>query len=217
MPKVNLKSCGSKWQMSNNPTSNTHKLLGNHSHGLTFVVSAPAGTGKTTLVDMLLNDFPCAVRSISSTTRPKRLHEVEGVDYFFLSDEEFKKKIEEGQFLEHVTLFGYHYGTSKQQVEKLKSEGKHVFLVIDTQGALHLMGQVAATYIFILPPSFEELARRLQERGTENYESLSKRLHEAEREIATSTAYNYVIVNDELKTAYEVLKSIVIAEEHRIR
>lgn len=197
--------------------SNKHKLLGNHSHGHLFVLSAPAGTGKTTLVEMLTQEFDCVKRSVSCTTRPKRPNEVDGVDYNFLTEEAFVKKINEGQFLEHVTLFGYHYGTSRHQVEKLRSEGKHVFLVIDTQGALHLMGQVAATFIFVLPPSFEELARRLQERGTENYESLSKRLHEAEREIATSTAYHYVIVNDELKTAYEVLKSIVIAEEHRIR
>ncbi|MCE5295053.1 MAG: guanylate kinase [Chlamydiales bacterium] len=197
--------------------SNSHKVLGNHSHGLLFVVSAPAGTGKTTLVEKLTHEFPCVVRSISSTTRPKRPTETDGVDYCFLTDEEFEKKVAEGQFLEHVTLFGYQYGTSKHQVEKQRAAGHHVVLVIDTQGALHLMGQLAATFIFILPPSFEELARRLQERGTENYDSLSKRLHEAEREIATSTAYQYVIVNDEIQTAYEVLKSIVIAEEHRIR
>jgi guanylate kinase len=90
-------------------------------------------------------------------------------------------------------------------------------LVIDTQGALQLMGQISATFIFLMPPSFEELARRLQERGTETHENLSKRLKEAEREIATSSAYHYVIVNDELDTAYAVLRSIVIAEEHRIR
>lgn len=197
--------------------SNNHKLLGNHSHGLLFIVSAPAGTGKTTLVEMLTKEFPCVVRSISSTTRAKRPNEVDGVDYFFINEEEFKKKIDEGQFLEHVTLFGDRYGTVKHQVEQQRAQGKHVFLVIDTQGALHLMGQVAATFIFILPPSFEELARRLQQRGTENYDSLAKRLHEAEREIATSTAYQYVIVNDRIETAYEVLKSIVIAEEHRIR
>ncbi len=195
----------------------SNKLIGNHSHGLLFVISAPAGTGKTTLVEMLTDEFSCIVRSISTTTRPKRPNEVDGKDYFFVTDEEFEKKVQEGQFLEHVTLFGYKYGTSKMQVEKLRAEGKHVFLVIDTQGALALMGQVAATFIFVLPPSFEELAKRLQMRGTENYDSLAKRLHEAEREISTSTAYHYVIVNDELKIAYEALKSIVIAEEHRIR
>ncbi len=192
-------------------------LVGNHSYGLLFVISAPAGTGKTTLVEMLTNEFACIARSISTTTRPKRPNEEDGKDYFFVSDEEFEKKVQEGQFLEHVTLFGYKYGTSKMQVEKLRAEGKHVFLVIDTQGALALMGQVAATFIFVLPPSFEELAKRLQMRGTENYDSLAKRLHEAEREIATSTAYHYVIVNDDLKVAYEALKSIVVAEEHRIR
>ncbi len=197
--------------------SNKHTLLGNHSHGLLFVLSAPAGTGKTTLVDMLTKEFSCVARSISCTTRAKRPNEVDGVDYNFISDEEFEKRVKEGQFLEHITLFGYRYGTSRRQVEKLRAEGKHVFLVIDTQGALHLMGQVAATFVFILPPSFEELARRLQMRGTENYDTLAKRLHEAEREIATSTAYHYVIVNDDLQTAYEALKSIVVAEEHRIR
>lgn len=197
--------------------SNKHTLLGNHSHGLLFVLSAPAGTGKTTLVDMLTKEFSCVARSISCTTRAKRANEVDGVDYNFISEEEFEKRVKEGQFLEHVTLFGYRYGTSRRQVEKLRAEGKHVFLVIDTQGALHLMGQVAATFVFILPPSFEELARRLQMRGSENYDTLAKRLHEAEREIATSTAYHYVIVNDDLQTAYEALKSIVVAEEHRIR
>jgi guanylate kinase len=197
--------------------SNNLKLLGNASCGHLFIVSAPAGTGKTTLVEMLEKEFDCVKRSISCTTRPKRPHEEDGKDYFFVSEEEFQKKVQEGVFLEHVTLFGFHYGTCKQLVEQMRREGKHVFLVIDTQGALALMGQVAATFIFVLPPSFEELARRLQERGTENYDSLAKRLHEAEREIATSTAYQYVIVNDDLKTAYEVLRSIVIAEEHRIR
>ena len=197
--------------------SNKHTLVGNHSHGLLFVLSAPAGTGKTTLVEMLTDEFTCVAKSISTTTRPIRPSEQEGRDYFFVNDDEFEKRVKDGQFLEHVTLFGYHYGTSRTQVEKLRAEGKHVFLVIDTQGALALMGQVAATFIFVLPPSFEELARRLQMRGTENYDSLAKRLHEAEREIATSTAYHYVIVNDDLKTAYEVLKGIVVAEEHRIR
>src|SRR5262245_19806370 len=139
--------------------SNKKKLVGNHSHGLLFVLSAPAGTGKTTLVEMLERDFDSVVRSVSCTTRPKRPNEVERVDYYFVSEEEFQKKIEQGHFLEHVTLFGYHYGTSKSHVEALRAEGKHVFLVIDTQGALLLMGQIAATFIFIMPPSFEELAR----------------------------------------------------------
>lgn len=197
--------------------SSKHKLLGNTSRGLLFVVSAPAGTGKSTLVDQLTKEFDCVVRSISCTTRPPRPYEANGVDYCFVTDEEFQKKVAHGDFLEHVTLFGYHYGTTRSNIEHLQAESKHVVLVIDTQGALQLMGQLSAIFIFIMPPSFEELARRLQERGTESHESLSKRLQEAEREIATSSAYHYVIVNDEIETAYSVLRSIVIAEEHRIR
>lgn len=197
--------------------SNKQKLVGNLSHGLLFVVSAPAGTGKTTLVEMLTNEFDCVKRSISCTTRPPRPTETDGVDYCFLTEEEFTKKIDQGEFLEHVMLFGYRYGTSRSHVESLRAAGKHVVLVIDTQGALQLMGKLEAIFIFIMPPSFEELAHRLQERGTETHESLSKRLQEAEREIASSSAYHYVIVNDELKKTYEVLRSIIIAEEHRIR
>lgn len=197
--------------------SNKQSVVGNLSHGLLFVLSAPAGTGKTTIVEKLIGEFACVKHSISTTTRKPRPNEQEGRDYFFVTEEEFEKRIHAGEFLEHVTLFGYSYGTSRSHVEQLRAQGKHVFLVIDTQGALQLMGHVAATFIFLMPPSFEELARRLQERGTETHESLSKRLKEAEREIATSSAYHYVIVNDDLERAYQVLRSIVIAEEHRIR
>lgn len=197
--------------------SNKQKILGNLSHGLLFVLSAPAGTGKTTLVEMLTNEFDCVKRSVSTTTRQPRANEKEGRDYHFAAEEEFAELIKKSEFLEHVKLFGYSYGTSRSHVEQLRAQGKHVFLVIDTQGALQLMGQVMATFIFLMPPSFEELARRLQERGTETHESLSKRLQEAEREISTSGAYHYVIVNDELQRAYSALRSIVIAEEHRIR
>jgi len=197
--------------------SNKQKILGNLSHGLLFVMSSPSGTGKTTLVEKLINEFDCVQRSISTTTRKPRPNEQEGRDYFFVDDAEFNKRVQQGEFLEHVTLFGYSYGTSRSHVEQLRAQGKHVFLVIDTQGALQLMGHIAAAFIFLMPPSFEELARRLQERGTETHESLSKRLKEAEREIATSSAYHYVLVNDELERAYQALRSIVIAEEHRIR
>jgi guanylate kinase len=193
------------------------KVLGNCKVGLTFVVSAPAGTGKTTLVSMLINEFPCVQASISCTTRPKREGEIDGVHYIFLSEEEFSKKIDQGEFLEHVTLFGWRYGTSRTVVQQMKNSGKHVVLVIDTQGALQLMGKEAATFIFLLPPNFETLALRLTERGTESQESLVSRLGEAEREISLAGAYNYVIVNDDLQVAYQALRSILIAEEHRVR
>jgi guanylate kinase len=197
--------------------SSKQSLLGNCQRGHTFIVSAPAGTGKTTLVEMLTKEFDCVKMSVSSTTRPKRPGEVDGVHYFFLSEEEFSAQVAAGEFLEHVTLFGYRYGTSRRAVEEIKAAGKHAILVIDTQGALHLMGKEKAVFIFLMPPSLEELGHRLMERGTETPESLSSRLSEAGREIAVATAYHYVIINDDLLTAYEVLRSIVIAEEHRVR
>jgi guanylate kinase len=196
--------------------SNKQLLLGNRSRGLLFVFSAPAGTGKTTLVNMLTKEFDCVKPSISCTTRPKRSDEVDGVHYHFLNDEAFAKKVEANEFLEHVTLFGYRYGTSKRVVEQMQAEGKHVVLVIDTQGALALMGKEPAIFIFLMPPSLEELGRRLLDRGTETRDTLAVRLSEAGREIATASAYHYVIVNDDLEIAYQVLRSIVIAEEHRV-
>ncbi len=195
----------------------TQKILGNLSHGLSFVLSAPAGTGKTTLVDMLMQEFDCVKASISCTTRPKRHSEIDGVHYHFLSEEEFERRVQAGDFLEHVRLFGYRYGTSRAVVEQMKSSGKHVILVIDTQGALQLIGKEAATFIFLLPPSLDELGKRLLERGTETRESFSTRLAEAEKEIALAAAYHYVIVNDDLSVAYQALRSVLIAEEHRVR
>lgn len=191
-------------------------MLNKQDSGITFVLSAPAGTGKSTLVDMLTKEFPKVIRSISYTTRPPRIGEIEGVHYFFISDSEFDKKIAENEFIEHITLFGHRYGTSKAFLENAKAHGKHVFLVIDTQGALALMGKMAAVFIFLMPPTLEELQKRLAGRGTESDETLGVRLSEAKREIEAAQNYNYIVVNDDLQTAYTALRSIVIAEEHRV-
>lgn len=193
------------------------RVLGNLPYGLTFIVSAPAGTGKTTLVGMLMKEFESIKMSVSCTTRPPRPHEVDGIHYHFLTDEEFTKKIENGEFLEHVSLFGYRYGTLYKDVEELKKNGYHVVLVIDTQGAVQLMGKIEAAYIFLLPPSEEEHMRRLVGRGTETKEVVQKRLEWAEKEIELGKLYDYQIINDDLATAYQVLRSIVIAEEHRVQ
>lgn len=193
------------------------KLLGNLPQGLLFVISAPAGTGKTTLVHMLTQEFPCVVRSITCTTRKPRPGEKEGQDYFFLTEEEFQKKLETGDFLEHASVFGFNYGTSRSQVEKLLREGKHVLLVIDTQGALQLKGRVDAIFIFISPPSMDELKKRLIHRNTESPDSVEKRLQWARHELEMISHYDYHIINDDLSVAYETLKSILIAEEDRIR
>ncbi len=196
--------------------SNKQKLVGSRPQGLTFVVSAPAGTGKTTLVGMLTKEFDAVKMSISCTTRPPRFHEIDGVHYNFLSEEEFQKRADSGEFLEHVTLFGHRYGTSAGLIEKMKAKGQHVVLVIDTQGAVQLMQTIDAVFIFLLPPSKEELVRRLVTRGTESKEVIEERLKRAEKEIELSQLYDYTIVNDDLPTAYQVLRSIVIAEEHRV-
>ena len=196
--------------------SSKQKLLGNSSTGLLFVLSAPAGTGKSTLVDRLTREFDTVRRSISCTTRPARAGEVDGVDYHFISQELFDQRVVSGAFLEHVSLFGYAYGTVKEDVEAMRGSGKHVVLVIDTQGALKLMHEVKAVYIFVMPPSEEILSSRLSGRGTESEESIQRRLAEAKREMSCRERYNYCIVNDDIDTAYQVLRSIVIAEEHRI-
>lgn len=184
--------------------------------GILFVISAPAGTGKTTLVAMLKAEFPQVVTSISYTTRQPRLGEVHGVDYYFVTREEFEKRIQNQEFLEYVHLYGEYYGTSKTWVEEHLKEGKHLILTIDTQGALQLKNLVKAVYIFIKPPSLDALKERMERRRTETPEEMTKRLKLAEQEIQTADRYDYNIVNDSLEAAYDVLRSIVIAEQHRI-
>lgn len=193
------------------------QVLGSKKKGLAFVISAPAGTGKTTLVRMLLEEFSCIVESVSYTTRTPRSNEVEGRDYFFINRPAFEKKISAGEFLEHAEVFGHFYGTSKEFVSQQQSKGKHVVLVIDTQGALQLMEHMEAVFIFISPPSLEELQNRLYSRKSETEEAIAHRLSWAQKEMALAARYNYHIINDRLKTAYDVLRSIFIAEEHKNR
>ncbi len=190
--------------------------MGHLPHGLIFVLSAPAGTGKTTLVGMLRDEFSCVVESISCTTRAPRPDEIPGKDYHFLTVEEFEKKIQDGDFLEHANVFGSYYGTSRDYVQQQQEKGKHVFLVIDTQGALQLMGKLKATFVFISPPSLQELRERLFKRKTEDLTMIDERLSWAKKEMALASKYDYNIVNDNLHHAYDILRSIVIAEEHRV-
>lgn len=192
------------------------KLLGNTKRGRIFIVSAPAGAGKTTLVNKLTKEFPCVVQSVSYTTRMPRPGEVEGAHYNYISKAAFEKKIDEGEFLEYVCLYGCYYGTSRKWLEMNLDVGKHVVLVIDTQGASYLRQLIDTTTIFILPPAIEELKRRLKLRDTETNEKIEERLTLAEEELKAVEFYDYAIVNDDLDIAYQVLRSIFIAEEHRV-
>lgn len=194
------------------------KVLGNKNSGLLFVISAPAGTGKSTLVEMILKEFPGAIaESCSCTTRLPRPGEIAKQHYEFLTVKEFENKIEAQEFLEYAKVFGNYYGTRKEEVARLQAEGKHVVLVIDTQGALQIMGKAPAVFIFINPPSFEELRRRLTKRRTEDEEKIQERLLWAKQEIALAPRYDYHIINDHLDVTYQVLRSIFIAEEHKRR
>lgn len=189
-------------------------LLGNFTPGLLFIVSAPAGTGKTTLIRMLMNEFPQVVASVSSTTRAPRKGEVHGKDYYFIDENTFKEKIAASDFFEYVNLYGTYYGTSRRLVQEERKRGKHVVLVIDTQGAAKIKS-LSDFSVFIRPPSLEVLRERLKGRQTESAEVAEKRLEWAKIELNASEAYDYEIINEDLQTAYEVLRSILIAECHR--
>ena len=184
--------------------------------GLLIVISAPSGTGKSTLCHMLLKAFPDMEFSVSYTTRKPRSGEINGKDYFFVDRETFEKMIEEGDFLEWAEVYGNLYGTSKSQVTKALEAGKDILLDIDTQGALQVKKNFPeAVLIFILPPSLIELERRLRSRGTDNEETIEKRLRIAKGEIEKAFHYDYLVVNDVLEVAFEKLRSIITAEKCR--
>jgi guanylate kinase len=191
-------------------------LLQSMPRGRLFVISAPAGAGKTTLAQRLVKTFPSIVQVPSVTTRPKRVGEVEGVDYHFVSREEFAQREASGEFLEHIELHGNLYATSKQEIEGRRTRGQHVVLVIDTRGALVLKKFLDPVLIFVKPPSFEVLKERLVRRGSEDEQTLQRRLQWAKNEMADEPQFQYSIVNDQLDAAFDVLASIVVAESHKI-
>jgi guanylate kinase len=178
-----------------------------------FVVSAPSGTGKTTLNRRLLKENPGIEMSVSYTARPKRENERDGVDYHFISKEEFQKHIEAGDMLEYAEVFGVYYGTSKKEIERIQKLGKDVLLEIDVQGWDQAKSKLEATSIFILPPSLESLHSRLEIRATEAPATRYKRLMTAKNEIGKGHLYEFFVVNDEVEPAYRQLYDIVIGNK----
>jgi guanylate kinase len=188
--------------------------------GLLIIVSGPSGVGKGTIVKQLIkNDPENLVKSVSVTTRKPRPHEVDGVDYFFKAIDEFSELIEKDMLLEYACIFdGKLYGTPKKYVEEQVSKGKDVIFEIDVQGALSIKKKWKdAVYIFILPPTLQELERRLRDRKTEDEEAIRNRLAVAHKELEYISEYNYIIVNDEISDSVEYVKSVIIAEHCNIK
>lgn len=184
--------------------------------GLLFVVSAPSATGKTTVVERLVAVCPGLVQSRSYTSRPARPGERNGVDYNFVSRQEFEHMIAEGQFLEWADVFGNLYGTGRQETESRLAAGTDLVLVIDVQGAGQVRKRMEeAIGVFVLPPSFEVLEQRLRARSKDPEDAMARRLATARREVSAVDSYDYVVVNDELERCVAELAAIVTAERAR--
>lgn len=180
--------------------------------GKVIILVAPSGSGKTTIAHRLLHDFPKIKFSVSATTRPPRQGEKEGKDYYFLSRDEFDKKIEKNEFLEWEEFYnGSRYGTLRSEVDKLIESGYFPLLDIEVKGALNVkrIYGTRSVSIFIRPPSIEELKKRLLNRGSENHESLKTRLDRAEKELRYANKFDYVVINDKLEIAYKQITTIV--------
>lgn len=180
-------------------------------HGRIFVLSAPSGAGKTTLVNNMKRQFPFLAESVSVTTRKPRIGEVDGRDYFFISADEFIKKRDEGLFAEWAEVHGNYYGTPIDFLRKMIYSGKNVICDIDYQGAINIRKnfEKEAVLVFILPPSMEELEKRLRGRATDNEEIVRKRLQNAKREIEYFTHYHFIVVNDVVSDATDLLSAII--------
>ena len=177
-----------------------------------FVISSPSGGGKTSLIKKLLEDSRSegAVLSISHTTREKRLNEKDGVDYFFTDKKSFEDKIKKNDFLEYATVFDNYYGTSQETVNTLVSQGKTVILELDWQGAKQVKSKIPCYLIFLLPPSIDDLKKRLIDRNLDESEIIEKRIKEAKNEISNSKIYDFLILNDNFEMALQDLKSIIL-------
>ena len=180
--------------------------------GRLFILSAPSGAGKTTLCAALRQHYPDLSYSVSYTTRQSRQGEQDGKDYFFISPEEFEQGISEGRWAEWARVHGNYYGTSAQWIARTLHSGGHILMDIDLQGARQMVRRFPrAITIFIMPPSMEELERRLRLRGTDNTETVALRLENARKEISQKDFCRHILVNDDLETATHRLMALVDA------
>lgn len=185
--------------------------------GLLLVVSGPSGAGKGTICKELLKENSNINLSISATTREPRVGEEHGVNYFFSNKEEFEMMIKNDEFLEHASVYGNYYGTPKKYVLDKLDEGKDILLEIDIQGALNVKKiYPEGVFIFILPPSMEELKNRIVNRGTETKEAIERRYKSAYDEIKYVFSYDYGVVNDEVSSAVKKIESIITAEKCKV-
>ena len=183
--------------------------------GKLIVISAPSGTGKTTVVKKLLEKIPNIIASVSFTTRPMRENEREGIDYFFDDKRKFETMVDDNQFIEHATVFGNYYGTQKESLSSNLKKGKNIILEIDWQGAMEILKTYPdAQSIFISPPSIEELHKRFYDRGLDSEEVITERIDGAKLEMEKSSEFKYQIINNSLETAFKNLLNIIFREKH---
>jgi guanylate kinase len=184
-----------------------------HLLGNLFILSAPSGAGKSTLIQALLAKHADMQLSVSHTTRAPRPGEVDGVHYHFVSVADFQQRIAAGEFFEHAEVFGNYYGTSKAAIAHQLAQGIDVFLDIDWQGARQLRAQLDSIQsIFILPPSVDELARRLNQRGQDSAEVIAGRMAKAQDEMSHAAEYDYLLVNDDFQLCLNQLEHIVLSQ-----
>lgn len=184
--------------------------------GVLLTICAPSGTGKSTLINMLIREQPQFGFSVSYTTRPPRPHEVHGKDYFFVNQQEFTSLREKDFFAEWARVHDNYYGTPKKEILNALQAGKSLIFDIDVQGAVQLKKNLdTGVFVFIFPPSLKALEKRLLKRGTDDSRTISTRMRNAEREISQSSLFDFWVVNDDLETAFSDLKSIIRAEKLR--